>query len=110
MLTAQLTEIRRDLAQFPSAALQRACTAVDDARTLPWPRQLQLRRRLMLACACSLELECIAPGNSTRRDHRQDQAALTVLAWKHHVQGTCTRQIVSLIVHVEGVKVPCAAA
>ena len=50
MLTAQLTEIRRDLAQFPSAALQRACTAVDDARTLPWPRQLQLRRRLMLAC------------------------------------------------------------
>ena len=60
--------------------------------------------------ACSLELECIAPGNSPRRDHRQDQAALTVLAWKHHVQGTCTRQIVSLIVHVEGVKVPCAAA
>ena len=60
--------------------------------------------------ACSLDLECIAPGNSTRRDHRQDQAALTVLAWKHHVQGTCTRQIVSLIVHVEGVKVPCAAA
>ena len=120
MLTAQLTEIRRDLAQFPSAALQRACTAVDDARTLPWPRQLQLRRRLMLACgtkcgelepeACSLELECIAPGNSTRRDHRQDQAALTVLAWKHHLQGTCTRQFVSLIVHVEGVKVPCAAA
>ena len=51
MLTAQLTEIRRDLAQFPSgASLQRACTAVDDARTLPWPRQLQLRRRLMLAC------------------------------------------------------------
>ena len=67
MLTAQLTEIRRDLAQFPSAALQRACTAVDDARTLPWPRQLQLH-------------------------------------------GTCTRQIVPLIVHVEGVKVPCAAA
>ena len=28
--------------------------------------------------ACSLDLECIAPGNSTRRDHRQDQAALTV--------------------------------
>ena len=52
MLTAQLTEIRRDLAQFPSAALRRA----------------------------------------------------------YHVQGTCTRQIVSLIVHVEGVKVPCAAA
>ena len=100
MLTAQLTEIRRDLAQFPSAALQRACTAVDDARTA-------LLREWR---ACSLELECIAPGNSTRRDHRQDQAALTVLAWKHHVQGTCTRQIVSLIVHVEGVKVPCAAA
>ena len=93
MLTAQLTEIRRDLAQFPSAALQRACTAVDDARTLP-----------------SLELECIAPGNSTRRDHRQDQAALTVLAWKHHLQGTCTRQIVPLIVHAEGVKVPCAGS
>ena len=32
------------------------------------------------------------------------------LAWRHHVQGTCTRQVVSLIVHVEGVKVPCAAA
>ena len=59
--------------------------------------------------ACSLELECIAPGNSTRRDHRQDQAALTVLLGSI----TCrerTRQIVSLIVHVEGVKVPCAAA
>ena len=79
MLTAQLTEIRRDLAQFPSAALQRACTAVDDARTLPWPRQLQLRRRLMLACPSSCR--------------------------RYHVQGTCTRQIVSLIVHVEGVKV-----
>ena len=77
MLTAQLTEIRRDLAQFPSAAsLQRACTAVDDARTLPWPRQLQLRRRLMLACSTKCgELE-----------------------------------IVPLIVHVEGVRVPCAAA
>ena len=60
--------------------------------------------------ACSLDLECIAPGNSTRRDHRQDQAALTVLAWKHHLQGTCTRQIVPLIVHVEGVKVPCAGS
>ena len=90
MLTAQLAEIRRDLAQFPSAALQRACTAVDDAR--------------------SLELECIAPGNSTRRDHRQDQAALTVLAWKHGVQGTCTRQVVPLIVHVEGAKMPCAGS
>ena len=48
-----------------------------------------------------LDLECIAPGNSTRRDHRQDQAALTVLAWRHRA-GTCTRQIVPLIVHVEG--------
>ena len=60
--------------------------------------------------ACSLDLECIAPGNSTRRDHRQDQAALTVLAWKHHVHGTCTRQVVPLIVHVEGVRVPCAGS
>ena len=43
-------------------------------------------------------------------DHRQDQAALTVLAWKHHVHGTCTRQVVPLIVHVEGVRVPCAGS
>ena len=154
MLTAQLTEIRRDLAQFPSAAsLQRACTAVDDARLRrgrprrgrgggggfaprcdrhsviaqppPCARQLprvfhalrrrRQTRRLRLGWGLGrlgrpLELECIAPGNSTRRDHRQDQAALTVLAWKHHLHSTCTRQIVPLIVHVEGVRVPCAGS
>ena len=35
---------------------------------------------------CSLDVECIAPSGSHRGNHRQDQAALTVLAWRHGLQ------------------------
>jgi hypothetical protein len=57
---------------------------------------------------CSLDVECIAPSGSHRGNHRQDQAALTVLAWLHGLHATCTRQIVPLLTHVEAMQVRCA--
>ena len=57
---------------------------------------------------CSLDVECIAPSGSHRGNHRQDQAALTVLAWLHGLHATCTRQVVPLLTHVEAMQVRCA--
>ena len=57
---------------------------------------------------CSLDVECIAPSGSHRGNHRQDQAALTVLAWLHGLHATCTRQVVPLLTHVEALQVRCA--
>jgi hypothetical protein len=39
--------------------------------------------------ACALEKKCIAPAGSSRKNHRQDQAALTVLVYQSDLPSKC---------------------
>jgi hypothetical protein len=48
---------------------------------------------------CALKKECIAPEGSSRENHRQDQAALSVLAYQSNIVNTLFNKYYGFIIH-----------
>jgi len=57
--------------------------------------------------ACALRQDCIAPSGSTRENHRQDQAALTVLAYQVGMVSPSRPYYANLIYEPMGLKIQC---
>ena len=47
--------------------------------------------------ACSMDLGCLAPPGADRANHRQDQSALSVLAYQHGLGDLCNRTATPLV-------------